>query len=499
MESEEDSMAANMVGQTLQNRYRVEQPLGRGGMAEVYRAWDLKLNRPVAVKVLYPYFADDAEMVERLWREASAAAGLDHPNVVAVYDRDEDDGRPFLVLELVDGESLAQHLGRDGALPPERALAVAGDVLAALAHAHSRGLVHRDVKPGNVLLTSDDRAKLADFGIAQASENVTLTRPGDVLGTLAYLAPERLAGQAATPATDVYGVGAMLYQMLTGQPLFTGDLPAAIAAQHGQQVAPPPSALRPDLPEWLDQIVLKALARDPASRFPSAAAMLQAIADRRVEGLHAAPTARIVAPPVTPGQELGASTGLNRAGVLGVAHPPGGDIGASTARVPAGAVGLPRVVGRGARRGGRISGPVYALALVAVLLIAGLATLSVGALWGPTGDVEPAFAAVPEVPAAEPTSAPATAMPTPVPATATPPTATPAPTPVRVTAPPAPPPPANTVQSSGGSGDRDAAASADDQAPTKQPDQKDDDKKDDDKKDDKKNDAREKPGRGRDR
>ncbi|MBI2911898.1 MAG: serine/threonine protein kinase [Chloroflexi bacterium] len=288
-----------MTKDLLLDRYRLEGRLGSGGMAEVYRGTDERLGRPVAVKILLPHLAADPTFTERLRREVEATAALTHPNVVRVYDQGRSEDRPFLVLELVEGESLAALLGRQGSLGIERAIAIACDVLAALEHAHGRGLIHRDVKPQNVLLPPGGPAKLADFGIAHVAADSTLTIPGEVIGSVHYLAPERLEGRAATPAADQYGVGVILYQMLTGRLPFEGDLPAAVAAQHLQQAPAAPSTLRPDLPGWLEQVVLKALAKDPEARFSSAAAMRRALEEGPL-AVHNAPTMRVAVPPPAP-------------------------------------------------------------------------------------------------------------------------------------------------------------------------------------------------------
>lgn len=264
----------------LAGRYRLEQRLASGGMAAVYRAVDLDLARPVAIKLPHPHLSADPTFAERLRREARAVAALNHPNVVALYAIGQEAGELFLVMELVEGESLASLLAHSGALAVQPAVAIAEDVLAALQHAHGRGVLHRDVKPHNVLLAPGGQAKLADFGIAEAVDATSLTCTGEILGSVRYLAPERLAGTPATAVADVYAAGVVLYQMLTGRVPFDADLPVAVAVQHQQQPVVPPSRLQPGLPAWLDQVVLRALAKDPAARFPSAAAMRAALLAR---------------------------------------------------------------------------------------------------------------------------------------------------------------------------------------------------------------------------
>src|SRR5215210_5224171 len=258
----------------LLGRYHLEHLLARGGMAEVHLGRDRLLDRPVAIKLLYPHVAADAAFVERFRQEAKIAATLAHPNIVAVYDFGEADGGPVLVMEYVAGESLAQLLEREGRLSLKRALPIIQLVLTALAHAHARGLVHRDVKPSNILLARDGQIKLADFGIAQALTAATVTRSGQVLGSVHYLAPERLAGARATPAADCYAVGVTLYQMLTGRRPFEGDAVAAVFVQQLHQDPSPPSQVQSGLPTWVDRWVLRALAKDPTQRYDSATSML---------------------------------------------------------------------------------------------------------------------------------------------------------------------------------------------------------------------------------
>lgn len=289
-------MGADMTGLVLVDRYRLKQRLAQGGMADVYRGIDLRLDRPVAVKIPYPHLVDDPAFVERLRREAQAIAALAHPNVVAVYDQGEADGRPFLVMELVEGESLGSLLSRQCPLPTTLAVGIVLDVLSALEHAHARGIVHRDVKPQNVLLTPEGQAKLADFGIAQAQSSATLSVAGELLGSIHYLAPERLSGQPALPAADLYSVGVLLYQMLVGALPFEGDSTVVIAVQHQQRDPDPPSTRRPELPVWVDEVVICALAKDPSKRYPSASAMRDDLSRRLAA--HSTPTEAIRADPL---------------------------------------------------------------------------------------------------------------------------------------------------------------------------------------------------------
>lgn len=279
-----------MPPDTLAGRYDLHEPLGSGGMATVYAAHDRLLDREVAVKLLDPT-SSVPQLRERFLREARAAASLSHPNAVAVHDVGEDGGQPYLVMELVPGEGLDDVLRR-GPIDPAEAVHVMDGVLAALSAAHARGLVHRDVKPSNILLTRDGQPKLADFGIAKALAAGDLTTHGMVLGTPTYLAPEQAAGRPATAASDIYSAGLVLYECLAGVPPFPGDNALSIALAH--QRTPPPSlaARRPDLPLELVTTVERALAKDPADRYPDAEAMRVALRSRTAA---AVPTVRAAA------------------------------------------------------------------------------------------------------------------------------------------------------------------------------------------------------------
>ena len=257
---------------TLAGRYRLVARVGEGGMAIVWRAVDERLGRPVAIKVLREQFASDAELVERFRREAQAAASLSHPNVVQIFDVGRDGGRPFIVMELVDGLSLKELLRRHGRLSPPAAVAVAVGVARALAHAHRHGVVHRDIKPHNILLTTEGLVKVADFGIARAASATLLTQAGTVLGSVHYFSPEQARGQAIGPASDLYSLGVVLYEMLTGRLPFTADSPIAVALQHVQEAPPPPRRLRPEVSAALERCVLHLLAKEPGQRPPSAEA-----------------------------------------------------------------------------------------------------------------------------------------------------------------------------------------------------------------------------------
>ncbi len=256
----------------LNDRYEIHRRLARGGMAQVYLARDRSLDRPVAVKELVAEFATDPSFVERFRREAQAAANLSHPNVVGVYDWGAQDGTYFIVMEYVDGPSLSRVLRSDGPFHPRRAAEIAAEVASGLGFAHSRGVVHRDVKPGNVLLTRSGQSKVTDFGIARAlsSSDEDLTQAGSVMGTATYFSPEQAQGLPVDPRSDLYSLGVVLYELVAGRPPFTGDSPLAIAYKHVQDAPPPPSTIMSGLPEGLEAIIMKLLAKRPDDRYASA-------------------------------------------------------------------------------------------------------------------------------------------------------------------------------------------------------------------------------------
>jgi beta-lactam-binding protein with PASTA domain len=266
------------LGALLGGRYRLLQVLGQGGMATIFRATDTKLGREVAVKVLRPEFGADPQFVERFEREAQAAASLSHPNIVQVYDYGTDAAGPYIVMEQVSGGDLSSALGKRGSLPPSAVANTGQQVADALAAAHAAHLVHRDIKPSNILLSPDGRVQVADFGIAQVAAGSSVTATGITLGSVLYFSPEQARGDTATPASDIYSLGLVMYEMLTGQRAFSGDSPAAVAVARLSGGVPSPMAVRAEVPPALDAIVRWCLAVDPKAR-PSAA-QLSAVLSR---------------------------------------------------------------------------------------------------------------------------------------------------------------------------------------------------------------------------
>src|SRR5438034_592867 len=257
-----------MVGEVLADRYELEELVGAGGMSSVYRAHDRVLDRKVALKLLHQQYTDDDEYVERFRREARAVATLSHPNIVTVIDRGEHEGRQFIVFEYVEGENLKQLIEQRGPAPVAYALELAIQVARGLSFAHQQGLVHRDVKPQNVLLNGDGQAKVTDFGIARSLDvKKGMTTTGTVLGTSEYIAPEQAQGQHVSEQTDVYSLGVVLYELLTNEVPFPGENFVAVAMRHINEPAPHVSEKRPDVPPRVDAAVERAMSKDPAQRF----------------------------------------------------------------------------------------------------------------------------------------------------------------------------------------------------------------------------------------
>ncbi|MGH3389404.1 MAG: Stk1 family PASTA domain-containing Ser/Thr kinase [Actinomadura sp.] len=273
------TVADPLVGQVLDGRYRIESRIARGGMATVYLGKDLKLDRTVAVKVMHAALAQDEDFVRRFIGEAKSAAALSHPNVVAVYDQGTDGQHVFLAMEYVPGRTLRDLLDERGRLGPGQALQLMQPVLAALGAAHRGGLVHRDVKPENVLLTADGQVKVADFGLARAETASKQTKTGMIIGTVAYMAPEQVLSGHADVRSDVYAAGIMLFELLTGRQPYEGDTPLAVAYKHVNEVVPLPSSLLPGVPPQLDALIATATSHDPARRPADADRFLAAAAE----------------------------------------------------------------------------------------------------------------------------------------------------------------------------------------------------------------------------
>jgi len=313
---------------TYSGRYELTHLIARGGMAQVYRAMDRQLERPVALKVLFPELSVDRTFVERFRREAQAAANLSHPNIVPVFDWGEDDGSYFIVMEYVEGRPLSAVLRDPQPMPPRQIATIGAGVAAALAFAHRHGVVHRDVKPGNVLITPDGDVKVTDFGIARAmNTEESLTQTGAVMGTAAYFSPEQAEGKGVDSRSDIYSLGVVLYEMAVGRPPFTGDSPVAVASKHVRDMPVLPREANPTVPPALEAVIMKAMAKNPDDRYGSAeelrADLLRFADGRPVEaadpGLTSVMTAAVAATqaiPMTTGRTMaipaGAATSPSR-------------------------------------------------------------------------------------------------------------------------------------------------------------------------------------------
>ncbi|WP_371744465.1 Stk1 family PASTA domain-containing Ser/Thr kinase [Georgenia sp. TF02-10] len=360
-----------MIGRLIDDRYQVDARIARGGMATVYRATDRRLERTVAVKVMHPHLAESAEFVARFRREARAAARLTHPAVVAVHDQGTTGDASYLAMEYVDGPNLRDVLRQRGALPLGEALSIAGQVLDALAAAHRAGLVHRDVKPENVLLTADGRPKVADFGLARAVTEATAATTGTVLGTVAYLAPEIVTQGRADPRADVYAVGVLLYELITGRQPFTGEAPIQVAFQHVNARIPAPSTAVAWVPAEVDELVGALTAKELDERPRDAAAALvllrrcaaaldPATLARRADAAPAAGTGDLQPVPAMAG-------GAGETEAVEVRH--------GTVALPIGAISPAEPPAPPARRRRRTWPRLLALLAVLVVLVGG------GALW----------------------------------------------------------------------------------------------------------------------
>ena len=268
-------MTDQQSGAVVDERYRLERKIGSGGMADVWLAEDTELDRKVAIKILHDNFAQDKEFVQRFQREAQSAAGLQHPNVVGIFDRGQYDDTYFIAMEYVDGPSMKDLV--KGGMSPKDAIDFTRQILNAARFAHRKGIVHRDLKPQNVLIDGEGRARVADFGIARAGENSDITATGSVMGTAQYISPEQAQGKPTTPRSDIYSIGVILYEALTGRVPFEGESAVAVALKQVSEAPRRPSAINPTVPPALDAVVMRALAKDPDARFKDADAFLKAL------------------------------------------------------------------------------------------------------------------------------------------------------------------------------------------------------------------------------
>ncbi len=306
----------------LSGRYELSHLVARGGMAEVYRAHDRLLDRPVALKVLFPELSVDRAFVERFRREAQAAANLSHPNIVPVFDWGEDGGTYFIVMEFIDGRALSSILRTAGPMHPDRAAEIGADVAIALAYAHRHGVIHRDVKPGNVLITEDGIVKVTDFGIARAiNTEESLTQTGAVMGTATYFSPEQAEGMGVDARSDIYSLGVVLFEMVTGRPPFMGDTPVAVASKHVRENPPTPREINPSVPPDLEAIILKCLAKSPEYRYATGD-------DLRVDLLRFREGRAVgaVAPPMMGAPTMGTTQALPYSGTQTLAQVAGHDV-----------------------------------------------------------------------------------------------------------------------------------------------------------------------------
>jgi serine/threonine-protein kinase len=326
---------SNATDQVLGGRYRLTTRIAGGGMGEVWNAQDEVLGRGVAVKILRREYADDPTFLERFRAEARHTANLSHPNIAAVYDfgdgGSEDGGSPFLVMEHVPGEPLSDAVSR-GPLPADRTLEVVGQAALGLQAAHDAGVIHRDVKPGNILVMPDGQVRITDFGIARATNSVPLTQTGAIMGTAYYISPEQASGEPVTPASDIYSLGVVAYECLTGRRPFAGDTPVSVALA---QVRDEPPALPDTLPPPVRDLVMRMLAKDPADRPPDAGGLGR-------EALALAPTVRGPAPDATRVMPVGEALAGGAGGASGAAAPDGGEGPATPGHGTTVVVGRPR-------------------------------------------------------------------------------------------------------------------------------------------------------------
>lgn len=401
----------------IAERYSLRERIAVGGMGEVHLATDDRLGRLVAVKVLAAGFADSPDFVERFRREALTAAALSHPNIAQVYDYGVDGDSHFIVMEYAEGQDLAHVIREHGRLTPGDAVRVAEQVCAALGAAHRAGVVHRDVKPGNVIIRPDGTVKVTDFGIARALGQASLTDTGTVMGTAAYVAPEQARGEATTPSSDLYSLGILLFQMLTGSVPFDGDTPVAIAMRHLDEPVPLPSSRVADLPANLDEVVVRATAKSPADRYADADAMAAALAGHEMRA--DAATRALPAGEATSVLDLGAggastammpTVGVLAGGERTAVHPAPtayADATASARPVPRGPAVTRRSNAASRRRSG--PSPVVWVLLVAVVALVGI--LGYVLLSGSDAPTSAAPGTRPSATSQKPTPAPSTTAP----------------------------------------------------------------------------------------
>jgi serine/threonine-protein kinase len=277
----------SLVGQVFSKRYEIEREIARGGMAEVYLARDQSLSRPVALKALFPEFAREPSFVERFRREAQAAANLNHPNIVAIYDWGQQYGTYFIVMEYVEGRTLSEIIRTEGPLHPNRAAEVTADVAAALAFAHRNGVIHRDIKPGNLLVGDRDQTKILDFGLASTRDfaGSRLTKSGILIGSPEYMAPEQISGENVDARADLYSLGVVMYELLSGIKPFIAETPVKVLFQHLEGNAEPLGQRVSGLAPGIESLVRSAMARDPQDR-PASAEALRVLLEREIALLH---------------------------------------------------------------------------------------------------------------------------------------------------------------------------------------------------------------------
>ena len=392
---------AEPMAHRLAGRYEVRSLIGRGGMAEVHLGFDTRLSRVVAIKMLRRDLAQDSIFQARFRREAQSAASLNHPNIVAVYDTGEEiiedaTGRsiavPYIVMEYVEGHTVKDLISDGTAVPINEAIEIVSGVLSALQYSHANHLVHRDIKPGNIMLTSDGKVKVMDFGIARAltDSQATMTQTNAVVGTAQYLSPEQARGETVDARSDLYSTGVVLFELLTGRPPFKGDSAVAVAYQHVEQIPPTPSSILSDIPDSLDRVVLKSLAKNREDRYPSATAMLADL-QRVAQGLDVgAPPTDSWATEVLPAAGLASARTAATTQMAAVpSHAPAAAMAATSTSLPAVATDDSANEASKARK--RRTAIIAAVLLIALLLIG-------GSVWALTrGAAEPESIAVPNV------------------------------------------------------------------------------------------------------